>query len=139
MIDQASQAGLLVDAVRHASVVEGDPAPEVAWRQGLQNSLTWPWWPLELVPKWTWDKRTKTHHWQLGLWGHRQIDEGTAIDRTVLERLREPSLDYRPPSLSAPFIESVCRLDTIPMSIGYAKDGFDPSTPPLPTLALAPA
>jgi hypothetical protein len=118
MVDETKGAGLLIDPVRLAQVMNHSPAPARPWAETVNNSLTWPWWPAELVPKMTrWNDGRRTT--RCGLWGHREIRPRELIDEAALRRIRDKALNYRPANLSQRFLAQVDALFEVPGSMAY--------------------
>lgn len=106
MINQARRAGLKMSTAMINHLVLGRPrkdsnrvyvAPDP--KAPLHRSLTWKWWPLEVIPKqkkWReWPRRVALLGWYVP-WGEpRLIPPGARIDASVFERKRQVP-DYRP-------------------------------------------
>lgn len=106
MINQARGAGLKMSTAMINHLVLGRPrkdsnracvAPDP--KAPLHRSLTWKWWPLEVIPKqkkWReWPRRASLFGWYVP-WGEpRLIPSGAVIDTSVYERMRQVP-GYRP-------------------------------------------
>ncbi len=129
IVDEARQAGLLVDSDRLATVVKSEPLEREIWADPTHESLSGRWWPLaEHWPKKMWNSQTKTYEWKAGNSTPRSIPEGALIDRSALERLRDKSLKYAPQNISEEFRQNVVSLQTVPSVLAY-KGGFVSSVP----------
>lgn len=119
MLDEATRAGLLVDAARLAAVRTSTPIPPQPWKEPPHESLKGPWWIAEVVPKLVYQPDTQRRAIRVGLGRHRRIQEGALLDASVLERIRE--LQYAPPNLSPEFIAKVKALPSIPPTYPYSS------------------
>ena len=104
MLREAKAAGLLVDPVKEAAIIGGQPPlvkPDPIAK--MHNSLTAWWLPLELFPRRMW--RTKNNppyfEWVLPLGGRRYIQEPTTVHESVVSRKQQTS--YSPPNLPQQF------------------------------------
>jgi hypothetical protein len=128
IVDEAVQAGLLIDPGRRAIVVATESPPRNIWADPIHDSLTG-WWPLaERWPKKTWNAQTKTYEYKTGKSTPRSIPEGALIDQSALERIRDNSLNYVPPSLSEAFRRNVASLQTVPRDAPYASGVASPAS-----------
>jgi uncharacterized protein (DUF2235 family) len=88
MIDEAKNAGLKFDAARVDLVLgrrgQGYAPPDP--KATLHNSLTWPWWPAEFIPKKHWDKDTGETHWRPNLFRRRHFSVKPVIDDSAWAR-----------------------------------------------------
>jgi hypothetical protein len=66
--------------------------------------------------------QTKTYEWKAGNSTPRSIPEGTLIDRSVLQRIRDESLKYAPPSISEGFRKQVGSLQVMPQVLPYNQN-----------------
>jgi hypothetical protein len=93
MIGEAEKAGMLFDGKRVELVLgragHGYAPPDANAR--LHESLTWPWWPAELVPKKHWDKATGETHWRANLFRRRHFSPAPVVDDSAWAR----GADYR--------------------------------------------
>lgn len=128
ILTEAREAGLQCKADRLAAVRHKDKNI----KRGVQNpdtdmqheSLRGPWWLLEFFPKLVWNAKIRCKLPQLGLGRHRIILDNEMIHRSTLRRIKNNSA-YRPPNMSAEFIESVMQLATFPEAMAYSRsDGF---------------
>lgn len=90
MCDQAVKAGLLVTGI---PTNVGHPCAPI------HNSLTFPWLPLELLPKRYVDRRCTPPRvrWRIPLGRRRWMAEGSVLHRSVEERIK--SAGYHPSNL----------------------------------------
>jgi uncharacterized protein (DUF2235 family) len=111
MIEEARQAGLVVDETRFKRITASTSASDRPWEDRQHESLTMAWWPVEFFPKLVWRKKAG-HRWpSLGLGRHRSILHGARLHRSALNRIRETS--YSPANLSPTFLQSVRAMSTI--------------------------
>jgi uncharacterized protein (DUF2235 family) len=102
MMCEAVSLGLRVDPERAATVLGRRGAPPVGPdpAQKIHVSLTPTWWPLELLPRRTYDEVTKTSKWIIPMGRARQMPEGSVIHESVVQKLGvDPG--YRPKNLPA--------------------------------------
>jgi hypothetical protein len=101
MMRQAVEFGLLVDAQRARMVlglfpppppVAGDPA------QPIHVSLTWNWWPLELIPRRVYDFVTRKKFWTIPFGSSRIIPSGSIIHQSVADKIAVDTT-YKPKNL----------------------------------------
>lgn len=122
MLAEAKYAGLRIDDERLTEVLKDAPPAERAFAEEKHESLTWKWWPAELVPKFSRSKEKVRRLPHLGLGKRRRIEEGALIDRSALCRIHEARLAYAPPSLCKSFLDSVRNshvdTDSLPYSCG---------------------
>ena len=101
MLCEAVSLGLLVDP-NLANGILGRVAtfPGVAPNpvQKEHNSLTLPWWLLEIFPHSYWDVTTKKKKWRIPFGARRAIPAGSVFHSTVWKKLAEDST-YRPKNL----------------------------------------
>jgi len=95
----AEKAGLLIDEKRRQTVLGKPPARP--WADKIHNSLTLPWWLVEVLPKFPYSTTTKSHHFYINLGRRRRIDPGSLLHRSVLERMADPALSYSPSNIPA--------------------------------------
>ena len=111
LIKQAEAKGLKIKQSLYLHLVDGAPLPDgrhfytAPNAAGcLHNSLTWPWWLLEVIPKRT--KRRETRRWSLLWWWYFPLGERRRLPATVLlhpsvrarQRARE---DYNPQNIAS--------------------------------------
>ncbi len=101
MVEEAVTKGLLVDAGRWACELGEGPAckrrharPCATAR--LHNSLSWKWWPLELLPHRYYEWRSRRQRWRIPLGAPRSIPAGAAIHASVLRREAAADCQYSP-------------------------------------------
>jgi uncharacterized protein (DUF2235 family) len=87
MLDEAKQAGLLIDREREQRVLSRVPAPEKPWAEPLHESLTWLWWLAELFPKLRYNKRLGRRLPSIGLGRRRRIEPDARLHRSVMQRM----------------------------------------------------
>jgi uncharacterized protein (DUF2235 family) len=107
MLDEAQAAGLLVNSATLRKVLSRATLVGPPWAQPLHESLTWKWWPAELVPKMAYQSARTYRVPRLGLWGHRSVPEGALIASDGVERIRSEAAHYSPANLSASFLRMV--------------------------------
>jgi hypothetical protein len=121
MLAEAVAAGLLVDEQRLAHVRTRSTPPAQPWAEPQHESLTGSWWIGEIVPKLVYNPATQRRRPAVGLGRHRTLEPGALIDRSALERLLRT--EYRPPNLSADFVDLVRALPAAPGTLPYAPNG----------------
>lgn len=107
MVEEAKLAGLSINTAMFNHLVRGRPRkgsehrytpPDAAADQ--HNSLTWAWWPLEVLPKLAKLRETRRHgwgvYWRLG--ERRRILPTDNWHSSVVARLKARA-DYRPENL----------------------------------------
>ena len=105
MLAHATQAGLTVDPARLKFVRTRSPQAQYPAREPQHESLTGIWWLAEFYPKLVYNSVTKRRRPRLGLGRHRFVADGSMLDRSVVDRLK--NCDYRPANLSDAFIDWV--------------------------------
>lgn len=109
MLDQARSKGLRMDHSLVARLAWGRPAPDGKAEYAapnavarLHDSMTFPWWLLECVPKSTrwreWEGRRDVLGWYLPLGEPRPLPARALVHRSVLNRIRDVG-GYRPANL----------------------------------------
>lgn len=79
MAQEAVNAGLLVDDARLPKVSNpGAAAPR-------HESLTWPWWPAEFVPKRHWDRERRRPEWRANLFRRRTLGPAPCVHDAAWE------------------------------------------------------
>jgi len=88
MLEEAKQAGLLVDEAKVAEVLgqgnskHAPPDPNAQMHESLKG-----WWNLaELVPKRRYDPITGETHRRMNLWSRRRIREGSLVHESAFQR-----------------------------------------------------
>jgi uncharacterized protein (DUF2235 family) len=112
LLDGAVKSGLYVDKQRLAAVLPQLSNDKQPWNDRQHESLTPLWWAAEFFPKLQWRPQIKRKVPAIGLGRHRRIQAGATIHESTLRRLRE-TVDYRPPNLSANFVNSVKNLSAV--------------------------
>jgi uncharacterized protein (DUF2235 family) len=102
MLCEAVSLGLLVDPQRAAAILGRGTssccAPNPA--QHEHNSLTGPWWILEVFPHSYYDSTTKTKKWRIPLGAPRTIPPNSVFHESVWKKLAA-DMTYRPQNLPA--------------------------------------
>ena len=134
MVTEAQAAGLELNEPQLHTILKRSPVSPPwwaanSWIDDKHESLTWQWWLAEFFPKlerrrtqdgagsWTYASR-KTP--KLGLFGHREIDDGAMIHSSTLRRIRELNT-YKPRNLSNSFVATVRGLKDVPDDLPYKK------------------
>lgn len=85
MIDEARIAGMTFDGNRVVLVLgqsgEGYAAPDPNAK--LHNSLTWPWWPAEFIPKKHWSQAKQKYEWRPNLFKRRSLPPASLVDEAA--------------------------------------------------------
>jgi uncharacterized protein (DUF2235 family) len=120
MLREAKKCGLLVDQQRLQTVLES-PAPpwQSSWSDPKHESLTGIWWLAEYCLKHVWNSDRQKREWHIGGGRSRIVPSGALIHSSVLNRLRERTLNYAPPNFSADFYERVNALSEVPETLEY--------------------
>jgi len=103
---EAGTAGLAIDPVRLGSLTTLPDVGPGFWAGPMHESLRSWWWVAEVFPKLTYNPASRTRLPQIGLGRSRQILTGESLSMTVRQRIKG-DITYRPPNLSAGFIERV--------------------------------
>lgn len=100
MLNEAAEAGLMVDANEYAEVVldanhskRSGPNP----LGKLHRSLKGFWWIGEVIPKTRWNEKTTKFNWYVPWGTYREIPKNAYIHRSVIDRMEQS--DYRPSNL----------------------------------------
>ena len=131
MLAEVHAAGLELDERRLAAILER-PAASPPWWTANQwtdrkhESLSWKWWIPEFFPKLEKLRKWEGGSWKyssfsvprLGLFRHREIDEGAMIHSSALLRIRNLA-SYKPKNLSNSFLETVRGLQDVPDVLAY--------------------
>ena len=82
MIAEARKAGMLFDEKRVELVLgrSGHGYAPADPNAALHESLTWPWWPAELLLKKHWDRATGQTHWRANLFRRRHFPPAPVVD-----------------------------------------------------------
>jgi uncharacterized protein (DUF2235 family) len=128
ILDEAKEAGLLIDQKRRLSVLPLRPANSgPVWADPKHESLTGWWWLAEFFPKFVWRQvaspdfkgpsgtrnaspQSEAHYSRtlaVGLGQYRNIEAGALIHRSTLLRIRKLDLAYGPPNFPKAFLEKV--------------------------------
>ncbi len=118
IVDEARNAGLLVDDRRLQTVLEKPPVSPRPWDDPQHESLTWLWWPAEFFPKMVWRPNLQKRVPDIGRGRHRFIRPGDVMHKSTLLRIRETAT-YAPPNLSERFRERVKGLEVVPEWLAY--------------------
>src|SRR5207237_553168 len=103
VLDHATASGLLVNSSRLTRVLTKVTPSVRPWADRKHNSLKLQWWPAEFFPKLAYQRRLKFRLPRLNLFRPRYVPNGAVLHKTLLDRMRESSTNYSPPSLSAAF------------------------------------
>jgi hypothetical protein len=108
MLEEATQAGLLIDRFRKNEVLANPPSQP--WAELAHDSLTWKWYLGEIWPKFRYKHSLPWPNFARP----RQIHSGALVDRSALDRLRDSKLGYASKALPSDFCVSVRSLSTVP-------------------------
>jgi uncharacterized protein (DUF2235 family) len=97
MLREAVAAGLRTDPDRLERVLGTLPARP--WADKIHESLTFAWRCVEWFPKFPYHADTGKHSIYVNLGRHRPIPPGALIHKSVLDRMKETDLGYRPPNI----------------------------------------
>jgi uncharacterized protein (DUF2235 family) len=111
MVDEAIDAGLLVDQDRLRQIRSHPELSGETWAEATNESLTWKWWLPEFWPKLAWCPRWKRNVPSAGLFRSRRT-AGAVLHESVLRRLREAQ-EYRPRNLPDDVIRTVRGLPDV--------------------------
>lgn len=102
MIDEAKQAGVLVDEeIVHRRCLRVPPNPDAPMHESLKG---W-WWIPEYLPK-PYEVRIGDQYkkkWLVARGTYREIPEGSILHQSVLDRIHHPQNNYHPPNLPKDF------------------------------------
>jgi uncharacterized protein (DUF2235 family) len=112
MLEEAKDAGLIVDPARLHEVLSPTTAPAKPWKEPQHESLGLKWWLAEFVPKWRWSPKERRRSWRIGAGRRRFIRKGSRIHWSALLRIRETR--YSPPNLTPEFLRKVRDLGDVP-------------------------
>jgi uncharacterized protein (DUF2235 family) len=118
ILDEAQQAGLLVDDRRLQKVLGKSPESPCPWNDPHHESLKGLWWLAEYFPKMVWRPDLKKRLPDVGRGRHRLIRKGDVMHKSTLLRIRETA-DYAPPNLSEAFRQRVKSLGDVPDWLAY--------------------
>lgn len=121
MLDQARAAGLLVDPVRLATVLEPCPVEPHPWNDQKHESLQGAWFAAEYCPKQVWNSLKQKREWATGHCGYRSIPMGALIHKSALLRMRDSALTYSPPNMVASFLQKVSLLSEVTETLPYTS------------------
>ncbi len=107
MIREAQSSGVRIDERQYAMIVPSKPEEESVEYHAVPDyagvaheSLKGPWWIAEFIPKLYRDPR---HHYakrlKIPLGRRRWIAEGSVVNESVLQRLKDEHLHYHPSNL----------------------------------------
>ncbi len=118
MLREATSFGLLIDEEKAKQVLGiAVPAPFLppCASDGHHESLKGPWWLLEFLPHYKYDKRKRKPHWTWPPFGtHRHLPANIVVHESVVERLKTVEA-YRPKNLPDNFaIEPRVPLFSVP-------------------------
>lgn len=117
LVEGAYNTGLLLDAGRLQRVLSHAPAKP--WAEKKHDLLA-KWWKVaEYIPKKRWNAVEKKYQYRCNHFQSRRIGNGAVIHQTVLLRLRDQALAYRPPNFSSEFIQYVLDMPNVPDSLTY--------------------
>jgi len=119
ILDEAREAGLLVDSQRLETILHRTQPSQRPWTDLQHESLTPRWWPAEFFPKLQWRPELAKRVPQIGLGRHRFIKDNVLIHKSTLLRIQE--IRYAPPNFSAAFLEKVRRLSDVPEVLPYER------------------
>jgi uncharacterized protein (DUF2235 family) len=93
MLREAEDLGLLCDADRKARILgeRGKPYAPPNSQADMHESLTWKWWPAELVMKKHYDRDQKLISRRMNLGRYRDIPPGSHIHESAFQRGKEYS------------------------------------------------
>jgi uncharacterized protein (DUF2235 family) len=117
MVEEAKEAGLVVDPVRLTQVLNRTPPCLKPWTEAIHDSLVGFWRLAEFVPKPVWNAASRKKTLQCGMGHSRAILPGAQIHESALRRIRET--DYAPKALTQRFQETVKNLKPLPNSDSY--------------------
>jgi uncharacterized protein (DUF2235 family) len=117
IVAEAVARGLLIDPLACEKLKNS--APTDPSLEDIHESLTWKWWPAEIVPKRTWNEKSKRTSFDVGLGRHRSIKPGSLIDQSALLRMRK--LPYHPANLPTKFLEKVRQLEQVPETLPFVE------------------
>jgi len=121
VLDHATGSGLLVDSSRLTRVLTKVTPSNQPWADRKHNSLTPLWWPAEFFPKLAYQRRLKLRLPRLNLFRRRYVPDGAVLHKSLLDRMRESSIDYSPRNLSVAFRTMVRNLPTITDDLTYCE------------------
>jgi uncharacterized protein (DUF2235 family) len=127
IVSEAQASGLVVDDTRLKEVLGSEEPARNIWADPIHDSLEGFWRYLEFVKRPVWNYEERKIEWRRGGSAYRSIAEGALIDRSALERLRDPSLKYIPPNISEQFRQNVSSLAALPPVLPY-KSGLTSSS-----------
>lgn len=85
MVREAVDCGLLIDEQRRDALLLGTAAPTGS-PPAAHESLTWKWWPCELLPKRHFDFARRKWTRRMNLGRRRTIPDGSSIHRSAYQR-----------------------------------------------------
>lgn len=104
MIDEARIAGMTFDDARVDLILgqagEGYEAPDP--NATLHNSLTWPWWPAEFLPKKHWNQAKQKYEWRPNLFRRRRFTPAPLVDGAAWLRADGYALRLPPDAVRHP-------------------------------------
>jgi uncharacterized protein (DUF2235 family) len=120
MMDEAKAADIVFDPIRRNVVLGEPPTPaedpcgltagiaplyEKPLSSPLHNSLTLPWWLLEVFPHRYYDRDDSHEKMRIPLAARRRLHKGALVHSSVRDRLQE-KVCYRPPNVSLEEIQT---------------------------------
>jgi uncharacterized protein (DUF2235 family) len=127
VLNEAVNAGLLVNPRRLQEILPAPPPSARPWTDRQHESLTPSWWPAEFFPKLVWRPGASIRLPYMNLGRRRVINDGALIHKATLSRIRDMS--YNPPNLSAEFLGRVRSLSDVPENLPYVKGDSSPGAP----------
>jgi len=120
ILTEAEKAGLILDEQRLQKILESPAPPWISsWRDSKHESLTGLWWLTEYCLKHVWNSDLKKREWHIGAGRSRLVPNGALIHSSILNRMRDKSLNYVPPNLASEFCTKVAELPEVPETVEY--------------------
>jgi uncharacterized protein (DUF2235 family) len=128
MIQEATSAGLLIDAARQQKFLRPVSASVPPWAGEQHESLKGLWWLAEIFPKLRWSRKLDMRLPLPGLGRRREIKDAELMDQSTLFRIRQGT--YSPPNLSPAFLDYVRSLQIVPVLLPYVASPVSTATGP---------
>jgi hypothetical protein len=98
MLREAEALGLLIDPDARQYLMDSPQKPPPDVCGPIHESLTARWWPMEFLPRNSWDETARRMRWHLPNFGRRRtITSPCVIHNSVVDRMKQTV--YRPANL----------------------------------------